>query len=119
MIDKHMYPKNFFFAVTKEGIDGRRSLLVERGHGHGRRRSSTATQSKGIQRRDSVQEPPTSPQQARKSEPKAVEAEGKTNSKPPEKADVEMENLTGAMSSLQFVPHNIRFGRGRPGFAKS
>ncbi|KAH0494219.1 hypothetical protein TgHK011_000847 [Trichoderma gracile] len=41
LIDKHMYPKNFFFAVTKEGIDGKRSLLIENGH---RRRSSAGSQ---------------------------------------------------------------------------
>ncbi|KAK3375172.1 hypothetical protein B0H63DRAFT_482070 [Podospora didyma] len=43
LIDKHMYPKNFFFAVTKEGIDGRQSLLLEGGESHRRRRSSVAT----------------------------------------------------------------------------
>jgi hypothetical protein len=29
LIDKHMFPKNYFFAVTKAGIDGRRSLLAD------------------------------------------------------------------------------------------
>jgi hypothetical protein len=34
------------------------------------------------------------------------------------KADTEMEDLTGALSSLQFVPPSVRFGRGRAGFSK-
>lgn len=35
-----------------------------------------------------------------------------------EPIDVEMDDLTGAMSSLRFIPPAIRFGRGRKGFAK-
>ncbi|KAK3313852.1 hypothetical protein B0H66DRAFT_537105 [Apodospora peruviana] len=29
LIDKHMYPKEYFFAVTRDGIDGRHSMLSE------------------------------------------------------------------------------------------
>ncbi|VUC28299.1 unnamed protein product [Clonostachys rosea] len=116
MIDKHMYPKNFFFAITKDGIDGRRSLLTE--NGHRRRRSSTATtQSKEPRRRDSLKgqvdaqtdkTPKESPAETKGVKPAA-----------PEKGDKEMTDLTDAMSSLQFVPPSIRFGRGRAGFSKT
>ena len=30
LIEQHMYPTNYFFAVTKSGIDHRQSMLVER-----------------------------------------------------------------------------------------
>lgn len=117
MIDKHMYPKNFFFAVTKEGIDGRRSLLVENGHGHGRRRSSTATLSKETRRREDTREP-SDGKKSPEAAPPVVKSEDKKD-KTESKVDTEMEDLTGAMSSLQFVPPSVRFGRGRRGFAKS
>ena len=37
------------------------------------------------------------------------------------KKDVEMEDLSGAMSALKFVPPSVRFGRGgkRGGFSRS
>ena len=113
MIDKHMYPKNFFFAVTRDGIDGRRSLLVE--GGHHRRRSSTATQSKESRRRASLLEAEGSQlNDTSKSPPK----QGEKGSKSDGRVDTDMADLTGAMSSLNFVPPSIRFGRGRAGFSK-
>lgn len=117
MIDKHMFPKNYFFAVTKEGIDGRRSLLIESGHRRRQSSTSTPTKSKDTRRRESLQESEKQPQQ--QSGPKA--ATSKPSNDGPDnhtKPDTEMEDLTGAMSSLQFVPPSIRFGRGRAGFPK-
>lgn len=62
------------------------------------------------------------------SETKVVATEkntGRTNMEPSPKANVEgadadMADLTSAMSTLQFVPTSVRFGRGRgrTGFAK-
>jgi len=112
MIDKHMYPKNYFFAVTEKGIDGRTSLLS--GGGHGRRRSSASVQNKGPGRRESLQSASSQRGQEDTREAKAPESEGNGDERP----DAAMDDLTGAMSSLQFVPPSIRFGRGRKGFAK-
>lgn len=114
MIDKHMYPKNFFFAVTKEGIDGRRSLLIE--SGHHRRRSSTATQSKETRRRASL----LGAEGAKAGDEKTPPTSGLDKKEPEqeEAPDTDMADLTGAMSALQFVPPSIRFGRGRPGFER-
>lgn len=112
LIDKHLYPKNFFFGVTKDGIDGRRSLLMD--NGHSRRRSSAASQTKEHRRRASTLEG----QEANPS----VAAKQATPVKPTPKEkskDVDMESLTGAMSAMQFVPPSVRFGRGRAGFSKS
>ncbi|KAI1761458.1 hypothetical protein GGR53DRAFT_505570 [Hypoxylon sp. FL1150] len=114
LIDKHMYPKNYFFAVTKEGVDGRQSLLLEGGH---RRRSSTVTSSNGQKiaaRRRSLQqaEVPVSNKEAPKTQASRVTTSD-------EKPDTEMEDLAGAMSALQFVPMSVQFGRkGKTGFAK-
>lgn len=112
MIDKHMFPKNYFFAVTKEGIDGRNSLLKE--PGHGRRRSSASFQTKEPRRRESLQGPSVKGEDGAKKEAESSKGQGQGEEKP----DTEMDDLTGAMSSLQFVPPSIRFGRGRKGFAR-
>lgn len=118
LIDKHMYPKNFFFAITAEGVDGRRSMLLE--GGHRRRRSSTATKQS---RRSSliesgkVEEKTETP--VKHEDAPSVKHE-EAEDKPWGKPDVDMDDLAGAMSTLHFVPRSIRFGRGgRAGFAKS
>ena len=48
LIDKHSFPRNFFFSITQYGIDGRQSLLVDDGRRqhHHRRQSSTSTVTK-------------------------------------------------------------------------
>ncbi|KAH7329211.1 hypothetical protein B0I35DRAFT_473832 [Stachybotrys elegans] len=120
MIDKHMYPKDFFFAITRDGIDGRRSLLI---NSHNRRRSSTGTQTKETRRRESLQGTleedksglgaSTSPRQKSKTADVGI-----PKTRPPP-TDADMADLTGAMSSLKFVPPSIKFGRGRAGFSKT
>lgn len=127
LIDKHMYPKNFFFAITKEGIDGRRSLLVESGH-HRRKSSSGFTATKDQRRRASLIEAGSSTSStphkqnvARDTDAGPSSSDKSADTKPQEEEsdDGDMAELTGAMSSLQFVPSSIRFGRGgRPGFSK-
>lgn len=126
MIDKHMYPKNYFFAVTKEGIDGRRSLLVD--GNHRRRQSSVSNGSpKDARRRESLQGPEKqkpAPQRSQDGTAAAkpgstVDRKSSTHQDGTAKTDRDMDDLTGAMSSLQFVPQSVRFGRGgRAGFSK-
>lgn len=119
MIDKHMYPKNFFFAITKQGIDGRRSLLVE--GSHQRRRSSASVHTSAPRQKATTSVAPASgPSEAQGGAGKAEkEGQGAAKSDPDEdKPDEEMADLAGAMSNLQFVPPSVRFGRGRAGFAK-
>lgn len=119
MIDKHMYPKNFFFGVTKEGIDGRRSLLVE--GDHRRRRSSTASISKDSRRRANTLEGQEAGSKDISKDSKPLSSDSVKESPPQKKnVDADMADLTGAMSALQFVPPSVRFGRGgRAGFSKS
>ncbi|KAF3071823.1 Zinc finger protein [Trichoderma lentiforme] len=116
LIDKHMYPKNFFFAVTKDGIDGKRSLLIETR----RRRSSAGSQpqAKELRRRANTLEKEAVPSdnKSQSTLTSTTAPNSKVESEKP--ADTEMADLTGAMSALQFVPPSIRFGRGRAGFSK-
>lgn len=113
MIDKHMYPKNFFFAVTKYGIDGRRSLLID--GGHRRRRSSASVQSKSpnpavcVPGESRAEQKIESPSQGGESQPKQNQQDA---------TGADMTELADAMSALHFVPSSIRFGRGRAGFAR-
>jgi len=124
LIDKHMYPKNYFFALTKDGVDGRQSLLLE--GGQHRRRSSTATTvsiSKASQRRQSLRQGEATKPPGEDQQEVAPASPQKPSEQviPAEVPDVEMDGLAGAMSALQFVPPCIKFGRGRGkvGFAKS
>ncbi|KAI5867953.1 hypothetical protein GGS23DRAFT_591762 [Durotheca rogersii] len=120
LIDKHMYPKNYFFAVSKEGVDGRQSLLLE--GGHRRRRSSAATNASGPKAAPAPGA--QSPQQVETAKTATEKTKTQTVAEaPPFPAaapDTEMEDLAGAMSALQFVPTSVRFGhrKGKTGFAR-
>jgi hypothetical protein len=115
LIDKHLFPKDYDFYVVNDGIDHRTSMLRTGRH---RRRSSAAQHLTEVgdraSRRNSTRETPS---QAKDElgEEELNQAEGSdavsTKSKPQEDAD--MDGLTGAMSSLKFVPPSVRFGRGR------
>ncbi|KAI1344116.1 hypothetical protein F5Y15DRAFT_103155 [Xylariaceae sp. FL0016] len=123
LIDKHLYPANYFFEITRDGIDGRKSLLKD-GWGHHRRRSSTATSASGtkaVARRHSLRSEASksgSEEENKTNENcKRLVSEGTSDREVPE---VAMEDLTSRMSSLQFVPMSVKFGRGKgkAGFAK-
>lgn len=136
LIDKHMYPKNFFFAVTLHGIDGRQSMLLDERRKPGNRPPTTETKT------CSSKPTPTSkskPPSDMKGDQMEVDQPKPTPSTQPdvemtdkqheesvqedaiqEPADVDMGDLVGKMSALQFVPSSIRFGRGgrKTGFAR-
>jgi hypothetical protein len=122
LIDKHAYPKNFFFAITKDGIDGRQSLLV--GGRHGRRISSL---SKPHKRRSTGVIPENSEPGSGEGDSNGTAKEGAVDSMDESDAssvppDEEMEDLAGAMSALKFVPASVKFGRRaghKSGFARS
>lgn len=113
LIDKHMYPKNYFFAVTRDGVDGRRSMLLE--GGHRRRRSSIAT-------KDSRRASLLSTRPVEDDGSTDGEASTGSNGAPAGRGsqrDVEMDGLSQAVSALQFTPSSVRFGRGgKAGFQK-
>jgi hypothetical protein len=117
LIDKHSYPKDYFFSVTRDGIDGRHSLLLQN------RRHRQKPKSGTIQ--DCVNTPgelgnsanSMTIQESCKVETPVVEDDNANSSTGV--PEVEMEDLSKAVSALQFVPSSVRFGRGgRAGFAK-
>ncbi|KAF4634596.1 hypothetical protein G7Y89_g3497 [Cudoniella acicularis] len=124
LIDKHLFPKDYDFAVVNHGIDHRSSMLRS---GRYRRRSSAA------------QNLMDSEERARKHSSTLETIVGKEgnfgngegdaeNFKTSQHssstlADTDMDGLVGAMSALKFVPPSVRFGRGRGqgrgGFSRS
>ncbi|KAG6039250.1 hypothetical protein E4U19_006512 [Claviceps sp. Clav32 group G5] len=117
MIDKHMYPRNFFFGLTKDGIDGRRSLLVEDTH-HRRRPSIASLAKEPLQRKAGTLESKELQSTDKDADlnPKPSESTAKAT-QPKQGLDVEMADLEGAMSALRFVPASIRSGRRRAGLS--
>ncbi|KAH6624300.1 hypothetical protein B0J18DRAFT_427841 [Chaetomium sp. MPI-SDFR-AT-0129] len=116
LIDKHMYPKNFFFSITRDGIDGRRSLLLES-------RPSQRKSSSSVELRPKLQPPPTQPpgpiDKAVTAKTDQLATEPSSEDSPVQRPDHDMDDLSSAMSSLKFVPMSVRFGRGKAaGFAK-
>ncbi|KXX80472.1 hypothetical protein MMYC01_202461 [Madurella mycetomatis] len=117
LIDKHMYPKNFFFAVTRDGIDGRRSLLLEGGHRR-RRSSAIAVPRPKEPSKEERHKPPAADEKSEAPTDDHMTVDSGRQS-PEQQADHEMEDLSTAMSALKFVPLSVQFGRGkRAGFAK-
>jgi hypothetical protein len=127
LIDKHFFPKDYDFYIVNDGIEHRSSLLRTGRH---RKRSSAAQHSADIEdrarRRSSTQQSNNeidshmsgegAPEYA--AEIKAIRP---PHAGPNDKDDIE--DLTGAMSALKFVPPSVRFGRGRGrgrgGFSKT
>ncbi|KAL8388506.1 hypothetical protein RB595_009201 [Gaeumannomyces hyphopodioides] len=132
LIDKHTYPPNFFFDVTRYGIDGRQSLLCDVG-GHRRTQSKEARHSAAkasAAAREAGEGQATGAagkERPRKSgvnkdETKAENPEPHVAHPTPSKdVEMEMDSLSSGMSSLKLVPRSISFGRGgrRAGFTRS
>jgi hypothetical protein len=131
LIDKHMFPKDYDFYVVNDGIDQRSSMLRSGRH---RRRSSAAQHKTEIEdrtrRRTSVQSKMT--RENSKAEisgtvdgSEALELAGSDIQRAvvseASQPDTEMDDLSGAMSALKFVPTGVRFGRGKGkgGFSRS
>lgn len=127
LIDKHMYPKNFFFAVILHGIDGRQSMLLdERRQNHKSGKSkSTVSKSKAPPETKGEQMEVDQPELVSTTTKPDAEMADQSHEAASEKAikettDVDMGDLVGKMSALQFVPSSVRFGRGgrKTGFAR-
>jgi hypothetical protein len=114
LIDKHLFPKDYDFYVVKDGIDHRSSMLRSGRH---RRRSSAAQHMAEIEdrakKRNSNLETINSTSGGDEKSQNGTEPSEKEAVSSPSSDDADMEGLTGAMSSLKFVPPSVRFGRGR------
>jgi hypothetical protein len=142
LIDKHMYPKNYFFAITKAGIDGRRSLLLD----NRQQQQGPSTDIKQPKQDSAAEdsttaattppEPSTQPQPVdivtdqdqrptestnTSQQPRELPVEESDQAQLGGQPDAEMADLTEAVSALRFVPTSVRFGRGRGrrGFSRS
>ncbi|TVY51875.1 Zinc finger protein [Lachnellula cervina] len=114
LIDKHLFPKEYDFYVVNDGIDHRSSMLRSGRH---RRRSSavqhmTEIEDRAKKRNSNLETIASAPGGEVKGQdgPESPEREAPSS---PSSEDADMEGLTGAMSSLKFVPPSVRFGRGR------
>lgn len=116
-----MYPRNYFFAVTRDGIDDRQSLLLSKRRPHLNHRkenkvSDARPQLPNLSDADEHAETPVAPRATYQADPPPGRGLG---SEQIEVSDVVMDNLDAAMSALRLVPTSIRFGRRRGGgFAK-
>lgn len=131
LIDKHMFPKDYDFYVINDGIDRRSSMLRSGRH---RRRSSAAQHKIDIEdrvrRRSSIQSKTVAKglkdessgsvdvSESLQSGGSDVQIAAASNDS---RQDTEMDDLSGAMSALKFVPTSVRFGRGKGkgGFSRS
>ncbi|CZT50229.1 uncharacterized protein RSE6_11174 [Rhynchosporium secalis] len=122
LVDKHMFPKDYDFYIVNDGIDRRSSMLRSGKH---RRRSSAAQHMTEIERgrRRSSAIQVASAENGDVAEEKESSDESSVGSPASSKEDIDMDGLSGAMSSLKFVPPSVRFGRGRGrgrrGFSRS
>ncbi|ELQ37996.1 C2H2 type zinc finger domain-containing protein [Pyricularia oryzae] len=124
LIDKHMYPPNFFFDVVRYGIDGRQSLLcdVNAQQRHLKPKSDRQELQSGATLESEKQFDDHNNQIMAANVAEGVAVLEPVETQPAEK-DIEMNDaasLTGSMSALKLVPRSIMFGRsGRRGFTRS
>lgn len=136
LIKSHKYPSNYFFAVSKFGIDGRKSMLIEdrKWQGHRQRRprdrqtkakeddaaviggeAARATTSRDVPMGEAGATASENKQAAgsrRGSTDRKLDAteEEATCATENSAVDADMEDLAGAMSALRFVPRALRLG---------
>jgi hypothetical protein len=128
LVDKHLFPKDYDFSVVNGGIDHRTSMLRIGRH----RKRSSATQhmadiGERARRRTSTVETVAGMDNHKPNGNAPLENSEEDKLVPPRSrqadADADVENLTGAMLALKFVPQSVRFGRGqgrgRGGFSRT
>lgn len=132
LVDKHGFPRNYDFLIVDNGIDGRWTMLRPGVDANGHRKSSrergmrdssatvgtqTTEASSITLATDSVVEGGIEGDVKRGSISKAMAAK---TVMPAKSKTVSMDDVTKSMSSLQFVPRSVTFGKkkGKSGFAK-
>ncbi|KAA8911093.1 hypothetical protein FN846DRAFT_808753 [Sphaerosporella brunnea] len=111
LIDKHRFPRNYNFFVTKDGIDRTNSLLVEpsrihrSNHDHRDMRGGRSeTPSSTAQLEDAGED-------TVKPSPSGMVVGRVAQTGPDE--DFTMNEISGLMSAMRFIPTTVRFGRRR------
>ncbi|KAI5368067.1 Putative Zinc finger protein [Septoria linicola] len=122
LVDKHGYPKNYDFLVIDNGTDGKWTMLRRGVDADGHRKSSRERRGSSATQATQTTEASSVSQRTEQSEPEEVSREISLKARTsPAKDDAALESITRSMSSLQFVPRSITFGKrkGKSGFAKS
>lgn len=128
LVDKHGFPKNYDFFVVNNGIDGRSSMLRPGidAQGHRKssreRRGSSATEITQMTEATTATTATTATYQtdATDIDERDLDAPLNPAARPFHPGD-SLDQITKSMSSLNFVPRSITFGRrkGKSGLAKS
>jgi hypothetical protein len=115
LLDKHLFPRNYDFLIVNTGIDGRRSMLRPGVDSQGHRKSSR--ERRGSSATEATQS--TEASSGQQTEDSEISSSAAKISEP--KDDMLLDSVTKSMSSLQFVPRSVTFGKrkGKSGFAKS
>lgn len=116
-----MFPKDYDFFVVNDGIDRRSSMLRSGKH---RRRNSVAQHSIRFEDRERRRSSTLGSTERSDGDVAEERETPEVHLTPPHsKEDVDVDDLTGAMSALKFVPLSVRFGRsrgrGRGGFSRT
>ncbi|EME47431.1 hypothetical protein DOTSEDRAFT_69376 [Dothistroma septosporum NZE10] len=126
LVDKHGFPKNYDFFVVNNGTDGRRSMLRPGVDSQGHRKSSRERRSSSATEMTQTTEAASAAQVTQNAIMEGHESDGvggATKGMAPavNDDDAAMDAVTTSMSSLQFVPRSVTFGKrkGKSGFAKS
>lgn len=109
LIKDHHYPENYFFAVTKTGIDNRQSMLVER-KPHGHERGNIRSQGRKPGDFGSGMAEETEKTLSLTNSPSGQPDKSVTDGPGPKVGDTDMDDLAGGVSALSFVPRSVRFG---------
>lgn len=123
LVNSHMFPPNYFFAVTKFGIDRRQSMLLEYREEQGSRHKGPRSPNQNPNDAEKSTIGPQSskdagaPKDVQMSESSTQEEEMHEQKQETTAIDTEMEDLVSAVSSLKFVPRTVRIGPKKAGMA--
>lgn len=122
LIDKHLFPQDYDFQIIHTGIDHRSSMLKsgrpQRTHnqhcGEGNM-SIGAPDKEKFDHKKRVDALIQEGKEVSGSQQQKIEEDHSASINSSTQHDVPMNDLVGAMSSLEFIPPSIRFGRGGKG----
>lgn len=124
LVDKHGFPKNYDFFIVNAGIDGRRSMLRPGVDAQGHRKSSRERRGSGTidwtQTTDATPMISATDSGVKHNKKSATPASFRAKAVQDMSSNEAIDAVTTSMSSLQFVPRSVSFGKrkGRSGFTK-
>lgn len=122
LVDKHHYPKNYDFLVVNNGIDGKWTMLRRGIDSDGHRKSSRARRASSATQATQMTDDTSASQETEETVPDELPMTQRSMDVTKARdEDPALEAVMKSMSSLQFVPRSVTFGKrkGKSGFAKS